>query len=602
MRIAIIVCLLLAGLTIAVFGQVTGFDFVLYDDGAHVYNNPGALRGLTLESVAWAFRTTFVANYIPITGITFLLDHQIHGLDPAGYHLTNLLFHIANVVLLFIFLSTTTGRIWPSAFAAALFAIHPLHVESVAWISARKDVVSTFFWLAAMLAYVSYAKRPRILPYLLTFALFALGLLSKAMLVTFPFALLLIDLWPLERIDARSLGSRQSRPAIGRLVLEKIPFIAAVSAASVVALIVQARDGAVASTFAVPMAERIPNALAAYFVYLGKTIWPVDLIVQYPLREGALSVAATIAAAAILLAVTAALFQLARRWSYLLVGWLWYVGTLVPVIGLVQIGSQSMADRYTYLPLIGIFIAIAWAAADVARALPGWRRPLSACAALVVLVFAGIAWRQAGHWRDSVTLFSHAVAVDSHNVVGHSLLGKALYDRGSIGAARTHLERAVALRPSHTPALLNLGVLHVSKGRYDEAINFYARILQDKPDDHVAHTNMGNALLRLNRIDEAIEHLEAALREAPDTTNALILLGAARLVQERPRDAVVPLRRALEIDPEDAVAHLNLASALYQLDATSGARDHALEALRINPGYEDARAFLTALEGGGGAN
>ena len=596
MRTAGLISLGLILLNIAVFVQVRDFDFVNYDDPKYVLENSALRDGLSAEGLRWAFTTTYLANYAPMVWLTFLADFEVYEVDPGGYHLTNMLFHTLNVLLLFAFLMTATGRAWPSAFAAALFAVHPLHVEAVAWVSSRKDVVSTFFWLAAMLSYAVYAKRPRALPYLLTFALFLLGLFSKAMLVTFPCVLLLLDLWPLNRVAPRSPGSEKKWPRIRALLLEKVPFAAAAIAICIVTYLAQSRAGAVSSVAAVPMGDRIANAVAAYWIYLGKTIWPVDLIVHYPYHTNGFSTSLTLLAATSLIAITVGLATLARRRPYLIVGWLWYVGTLVPVIGLVQVGNQAMADRYTYVPLIGVFFAAAWGVSDAARAAPRLGRPLFIAAMLLVPVFAGAAWRQTGYWRDSATLFAHAVEVDADNVVGQSQLGRALYDLGETDAAREHLERAVALQPTHTPALLNLGVLNAKAGRFDDAMESYRRILENKPDHHGALSNMGSVLIKLDRPEEAVEHLEAALRQAPDAPDALINLGAARLMQQRPREAVPPLQRALEIRPDDAVAHLNLAVALYELGAANVAHGHVLEALRLDPEYGEAQEFLRVLD------
>ena len=602
MRIAVIIALGLVLLNLAVFLQVRNFDFVNYDDGAHVYNNLPIQRGLTGPGIEFAFTSTLVGNYIPITTLTYLLDFQFHGLDPGGFHLTNTLFHTLNVLLLFGFLCTATGRIWPSAFAAALFAVHPLHVESVAWISARKDVVSTFFWLMAMLSYAAYAKRPRVLPYLLTFLFFLLGLLSKPMLVTFPVILLLVDFWPLNRITLRSLGSKEGWPLTRRLLLEKLPFLAAVMVIGIVTSVIQYRAGAISSVSALPILDRVTNALWAYFAYIANMLWPAELIAHYPYRTGALSPLLALGAAALLIAITALFASMAARRPYLITGWLWYLVTLLPVIGLIQIGGQAMADRYTYVPLIGLFIAASWAAADLVQSHPKTRPFLVPAAVALTLILATVAWRQTGHWRNSTTLFSHVVQVDPDNVVGHSLLGKSFYDKHEFDLARKHLERALELRPTHKVALLNLGVVHAEEGRLDEAIECYGRILEVHPDDHSAHSNMGSALIRLKKADEAVTHLEAALREAPDAPDALINLGAARLMQGRPEDALEPLRRALEISPDDEVAHLNIALSFYELDAKEDASRHTLEAIRLKPDYIDAQEFLKLLKREGAAD
>ena len=520
MRNAVIACCILAGLTTIVFAQVARFEFVNYDDDAHVYENPGALRGLGPESVAWVFQTTFVGNYIPITGLSFLLDYQIYGLDPGGYHLTNLLFHIANVLLLFVFLNTTTRRIWPSVFAAALFAVHPLHVESVAWISARKDVVSTFFWLAAMLSYAIYARRPRVFPYVLSFALFLLGLFSKPMLVTLPFVLLLLDLWPLQRFDPMSLASKEERAKLRKLILEKVPFLAAAIAISTLTAVTQYRTGAVAAATAVPLFHRIQNALVSYAAYLGKTIWPNDLIVHYPYRSAAFSPVPIVGAIVFLLVVTTALLYMTRRRPYLIVGWLWYLGTLVPVIGLVQVGNQSMADRYTYVPLIGVFIAVAWAVADIVQRVPRLKIALPAVCTAIVLLLAGAAYRQTGYWRDSATLFAHVIDIDPGNALGQNKIGSALLETGKVDEAIVHIEAALRLNPEDPTALINLGAARLMQERPGQAVGPLRHALEIDPEDEVTQLNLAIALYELGAPEAAREHAREALRINPDYEKA----------------------------------------------------------------------------------
>lgn len=598
MRNAVLVCIALSVLTLAVFGQVARFEFINYDDPLYVLDNSSLRLGLSGEGLAWAFSTSYLANYAPITWLTFLADFEIHGLKAGGYHLTNLLFHLANTLLLFLFLYRTTRRLWPSALAVALFAVHPLHVESVAWVSSRKDMVSTFFWLAAMLSYASYARRPRPAPYLLALALMTAGLLSKAMLVTFPFALLLLDVWPLERLDMKNFISAENRLVLRRVLLEKIPFLVPVIAVSAATFFLQERSGAVSSESLLSLSDRVANAAIAYAAYLGHTVWPTGLVVHYAYRVETLTLARALGATAILIAITAVALRAGRRSPHLIVGWLWFLGTLIPVIGLIQVGSQSMADRYTYVPLIGLFMAAAWGLAGLADRTPRARWMVAAFSAIAVMLCATAAWRQVSYWRDSVTLFTHLVDVDPDSDVGHSSLGKALYDQGEYERAAEHLEPFLRQQPLRRVAVLNLGVLYTVQGRLDEAIACYTRLIRHDSSDMDAHINLGAIFLRKGELDTAVTHAEIALERDPLHVDALINLGAIRLAQDRPRDALPLLQQAVKLSPFDAVANLNLAIALYDLGAIDRARPHAEEALRLDPASEKAQGFIALLDAG----
>jgi len=520
MRNAVIACFILACLTTIVFIQVVSFDFVNHDDDAHVYQNATTQQPLSPNSIAAVFQSTLIGHYIPITGLTFLLDYQLYGLSPGGYHLSNLFFHIANVLLLFAFLFTSTRQLWPSLLAAALFAIHPLHVESVAWISARKDLVSTFFFLLALLSYSAYTKRPRMSPYLITMLLFLLGLLSKSILVILPFALLLLDIWPLRRIDSINLHSKETWLTIRKLIVEKTPFFAVAITFSAIAATTAYRSGAMPTTSDLPIAHRIQSACVSYVIYLWKTIWPADLIAHYPYNTEPFPPLTVLGAAAFLIMLTAIAVYMTRSRPYLIVGWLLYLGTLLPVIGLLQAGSQSMADRYTYLALIGIFIALAWAADDIVKRLPRLKHALPAACSIIVLLLAGAAYRQTAYWRDSETLFAHVIEVDPNNVLAQNKMGSALLVTGDLARAVTHIEIALDLNPDDTTALINLGAAHLMQDRYTEALVPLRRALELDPEDEVTQLNLGIALYALGDIDSARVHVREALRLDPSYQRA----------------------------------------------------------------------------------
>ncbi len=456
------------------------------------------------------------------------MDYQLYGLEPRGYHLTNLFLHVVSVVLLFVALRAMTGARWPSALVAALFGIHPLHVESVAWVSERKDVLSALFWMLTLWAYARYAGRPHWTRYAPVVALFLLGLLAKPMLVTLPFVLLLLDYWPLGRLtDATGrLTPHRLRP----LVLEKLPLFALAAAASVITYVAQSAGGAVAGLERFPFSVRVMNAVVTYLSYLTKMIWPADLAIRYPHPGGALPVWQAGAAGIVLVAVSIAVVA-SRRKPYLAVGWFWYVGTLVPVIGLVQVGDQAMADRYTYLPLVGVFVIIAWCTADLVAS----RRPLRpAVAGLALASLIGLmigARIQVGYWRDGITLYERTLAVSSGDALLHYNLANELRERGRGDEALAHYSDAIRLNPNYTAAYTNAGPVLATQGRIDEAIASYAVALRIDPNLAEAHNNLGMLLAEAGRIDEAIAEFSAALRLKPDLAGARRNLDIARALQ-----------------------------------------------------------------------
>jgi len=501
-----LVCAALIAITLVSFAGVLRNGFVNYDDPVYVTDNPQVQSGLGWRTAAWAFTATRAANWHPLTWLSHLLDVTLFGLAPAGHHAVSLAIHAVNAGALFLVLRGLTGALWPSALAAALFALHPLRVESVAWVAERKDVLSAFFWIAALAAYRRYLARPTPQRYLTVFAALALGLAAKPMLVTLPLALLLLDYWPLGRVRTGQLG---------RLLLEKAPLLALAAASCFVTYSVQARGGAVALEETAPIVQRLENGIGSYLRYLEQTLWPRGLAVFYPLETGQGRIREAALAGVLLIALTGCALWLLRRSPYLGVGWFWYLGTLVPVLGLVQVGLQARADRYTYLPSIGVSIAVAWGAWALAGRSRSRRAWLAAgsCAALLGLSLATRA--QVSHWRDTVTLFRQALAVAPESLLAHHNLGIALSQRGDMAGAMSHFKRALAIDPLHPQAHYNVGIAYDQLGERAEAVPHYRLAVQVKPDYAEAHNNLGVDLALAGRLQEAIDQFREARRADP---------------------------------------------------------------------------------------
>lgn len=551
------ICGLLILLTLVAFAPVRRNEFTDFDDHTYVSANRHIQRGMSAETVRWAFTTTRAANWHPLTWLSHTLDWSLYGANPQGHHLTSLILHTANVVLLFLLLGGTTRAWGPAGFAAALFAVHPLHVESVAWLAERKDVLSTLFWLLATWGYVGYARAPSYARLAVVALLMVLGLLAKPMLVTLPFTFLLLDLWPLERTNA---GWKA-------LVVEKLPLFALAAAACVVTFLAQRAGGAVASFERIPPPVRLANATWSYVAYLGEMLWPRALAPFYPHPGWSLPAWKVALAALILVAATWAALMLRRSRPYVLTGWLWYVGTLVPVIGLVQVGNQGMADRYTYVPLIGIFVIVAWAASALGR-------HATIPAVAVLLALAALTRAQVAEWRDSVTLFTHALAVTGPNPTALVSLGSALEDRGRIDEAMARYGEALRIDPGNRTAENRVAGLLASDGRLDEAVGHYLVALRRNPGDADTLSNLGIALGKQRKLDEAIARFEAALDAHPEDPSAILTnLGNALLLSGRTEEAIARYGASLRIDPGDPETLGNLRVAQRKLERIKSASE-----------------------------
>ncbi len=630
------VCVFLAAIVWVVFGQTLHHEFVNYDDNIHVYDNPAVKSGLTLKSISWAFQFSQKDYWHPLDFLSHMLDCQLYGLAPAGHHLTNVLLHATVAILLFLVLRQMTGlrpdkgvgaavppagALWRSAFVAAVFAIHPLRVESVAWVSERKDVLSGLFFMLTLWAYTRYAQGrssvesressagssslafdPRLwtLNYCLVLLFFAFGLMSKPTLMTLPFVLLLLDYWPLKRFvplaaagDAsgtQSAGWRSYRPVVIRLMAEKLPLFMLSAAACVQAAI--GNSPAFEINKSLPILLRISNAMVSYVAYIWQMVWPVRLAVVYPFPVEGLPLGEVIGAVILLVLISAVLFNLRQRHPCYLVGWLWYLGMLVPVIGFIQAGDIARADRYTYLPQIGLYLLLTWAAADLCA---GWRHRRVVLGGLATVILAALifcARAQTSYWRNSELLWTHTLACTSGNFVGHNNLGYALFQQGKVDEAMIHYQKALEIKPDYAEAHSNLGNVLFQKGSVDEAIAHCQKALEIKPDFAEAHNNLANALFQKGRVDEAIAHYQTVLQIKPDYAETYNNLGNVLLQKGRVDEAVAQYQQALQIDPNCAEAHINLGNVLLQKGRVDEAITHFQKVLQIKP---DSVAVLNNL-------
>ena len=519
----IFICVLIILVTYIVYHQVQDHKFIAFDDGLYVTENFHVRTGLNLENITWSFTTTHSSNWHPLTWMSHMLDVSLFGMNPGSHHLMNVFFHLLNSLLLFFVFRQLTGKIWQSAFVAVIFAIHPLHVESVAWVSERKDVLSTFFGMTTLLSYGRYAKYGSKGFYLVALLAYILGLMAKPMLVTLPFVLLLLDFWPLRRLKfkkhPKTISYNHNDISDLKIIFEKIPFFIFTLASCVVTFYAQQSGGSVASLEVFSLKSRIANAVVSYIAYIGKGIWPVHLSAFYP-YSNSLPIWQVAGAGLLLVLISWFCILTIKQRPYLLVGWLFYLGTLFPVIGLIQVGEQAMADRYTYVPLIGILIMLAWGLPDL---LKRWRYQKPALATGAILLFTVLiigSWSQVKHWSDNISFYHHMIKVNDNNYMAHYNLGVYLVDHNQIGEAIMHYRKAIRIKPGHVNAINNLANALVLEGKFSEAVPYYIDALRRVPQDPEIHNNLGVALLHAGKTEQAIDHFKTALEIRPNYIEA----------------------------------------------------------------------------------
>ena len=568
-RLPYIIAVLLVIVTYACYRQVGECGFVHYDDPDYVSENTHVQRGLNWADVTWAFKPNKTGLWQPLVWLSFMLDSQFSGVDPGAFHQTNLLLHILSSVLLLALLLRLTGALWPSGFVAALFALHPQHVESVAWVAERKDVLSTVFWMAATLAYVWYVERPCLRRYGAVFALYALGLMAKPMLVTLPLTLLLLDFWPLRRFqgtagDGAAANTQGSTPGARRLVLEKVPLFVLAAAFSVITYLAEKYGGTVDIGEVYSLGMRLSNAAVSFWVYIWKTMWPAKLAVFYPHPRASLPAWQVAASSFGLVLSTYAVIRVRRRWPYATVGWLWYLITLLPVIGLIQIGMCGSADRYTYVPHVGLFVGVAWGAGDLLwrASKSGARKWVAAAGWLaaigVIVALATCTHRQVGFWRNDITLFSHAIDVVPRNHVAHDNLGAALLDAGDAKAAIAHYREAIRIEPEYMHARRNLMSALLNEGRPLEAIESVRDAVKVRPNDPGILTDLAVLYLQQSELDAAEGPIKKALRISPKHAAAHHAYGVLLAERRKIDEAIAHFTRAVKLAPGDPAYRTDL--------------------------------------------
>ena len=637
-------CLALAVITLALYWPMVGHDFINVDDPRFISQNPHVKAGLTRAGIGWAFQSLETENWQPLTWISHMIDCELYGLNAGGHHLTSLLLHVANSVLLLVWLNGLTQSPWRSACVAALFAWHPLHVESVAWACERKDVLSTWFWLLALLSYTRYAQgmrpeapRPGAHPafyYGLTLLFFACGLMSKPMVVTLPCVLLLLDFWPLNRFTDGRATDQAGEPgqslarAASRLVVEKIPFFLLTLGMSMATLFAQKAGGALATLAGLPFSERLANTVVNYGTYLANTFWPSGLAYFYPYHF-AWPASRVVEDGLLLAAVTGWSLWRLRQEPYLLTGWLWFLGTLLPTIGLVQVGIQSLADRYMYIPSIGLFLALVWGMGGLFDRWHAGRKIMSALGGLALVGCLTLTSVQLSYWQNSITLASHTIEVTRQNYVAYESLGRALYEAGRKKEAMVCYEESVRIRPDFPQSQFNLATALRDAGRLPEAVEHFAaaaKLVPDRPEARIAlgttllqanrlneaavqfaeglrlepasaeaHHSLGIALARQGDITNAIPHFRAAVRLDPAKADFRFSLGLALMDTHLPAAAAAQFEAELKLAPNETRAHFRLAQALQQLNEPAAAAEHYQAALRLTPDFPEAAAALAQI-------
>ena len=589
------ICLALTAAVLAVYGRVATHDFINYDDPLYITSNERVQEGLNLENIGWAFRATDEGNWIPLTWISHMAAFEVFGLNAGAHLLLNVLLHALSSVLLFLALGRMTGRIWPSALVAALFALHPLHIESVAWVAERKDVLSALFWMLTLMAYIRYAERPTMRRYTAVVALFAMGLLTKSMLVTLPCVLLLLDFWPLQRAAQPTGTQGTPRADWTRLIVEKLPLLAIAAAIAAVTIVTQWSVGAVGPLEAVSLVSRISNASASYAIYLRQTLWPFDLAVFYPWHAEPVRTKYALIGALLVIAGLVASALTWKRRPYIAVGWLWYLGTLVPVIGLVLVGTHAHADRYTYLPLVGVFIMVAWMLADFVGTHPKRRAGALTLTAVLLLGLSLRSWDQIGHWRNSATLFEHTLKVTSNNAVAHNNYGGALFGMNDFDDAIYHYREAIRLRPREVQYFHNLALAYSEQGRMLWAKWACYEAFKIDPEYRDSRFKLGNILLDEGDFSGATDQFSRLLDSSPNDVPGRINLAIALARLGRSTEAEQHFLEALLQEPGNPDAHYNYSLLLTQSARKSEAIHHLQQALRGRPDHTEAQRQLDLL-------
>jgi len=590
-HLKMMISLLLILAIIIAYGQVKNFDFVGYDDQEYVTENSHVQKGLTVESIIWAFTAFHSSNWHPLTWLSHMLDCELYGLNPMGHHWTNLIIHMTNTILLFLVLNLISGAMLRSAFVAALFALHPLHVESVAWISERKDVLSTFFGLLMVLAYYRYVKRPCFKNYLPVIIFLSLGLMAKPMIVTFPFVLLLLDFWPFKRFQFKNNRLSQSGgktfsylKGSSRIILEKIILLIPVVISCILTFLAQKSGGAVKELVALSLKTRVANALVSYVSYVLKTFWPSKLAVFYPHPGDTLPAWQIFGAALLISCACFFAIRAAKKYPYVIIGLFWYFGTLVPVIGLVQVGEQAMADRYTYIPLIGLFIILAWGVLDLFRKWHYQKIYLSVFAMIILSALTARTFFQVSHWKNGVTLFEHAINVTENNYKAHNNLATVL---GPIDLDRAifHYKEALRIHPKYVTALCNLGLALYNKGNYDEAVSYFTKALKINPQKIDTRMDLANIFFLQAKHEKAISQYREILKIESENANAHYNLAYMLSVQNKTDQAELHYKEAIKINPKHEKAHYNLARIKIKQGKIKEAFTHFAEAIKIKPDY-----------------
>ncbi|RZB35315.1 MAG: hypothetical protein SRB1_01083 [Desulfobacteraceae bacterium Eth-SRB1] len=571
--------------TLLVYWQVKDFNFAGYDDELYITDNTHVQTGLTFESIKWAFTAFHAGNWHPLTWLSHMLDIELYGLNSMGHHWTNLQIHLTNTLLLFFILQYMTGAIWRSAFVAALFALHPLHVESVAWVAERKDVLSAFFGMLTILAYIRYVKKRNLFRYFLVFILLSLGLMAKPMLVTLPFVLLLLDFWPLERLKYYS-PDRSSK--LFSLIYEKIPLFIPVAISSVLTVLAQKEVGALYTLEALSVKTRIANAFVSYAGYIIKTIWPQNLAVFYPHPFGELPLWYVFLAVFAIIVVSFFSIRLLKNHPYLAVGWFWYLGTLIPVIGLIQVGAQSMADRYTYIPLTGLFIIAAWGIPDLLKKWYHSKIILIIFSTIIIFAFSTRSYFQIRHWKNSAAVFENAVKVTENNWLAYNNLGLALMREGKLNDAVLNYKKALQIRPDYLTALDNIGLALYRLEKFEEALFYYSKALKIYPKHAGIHNNTANVLTALGKLEEAIKHYKKAILIDPEFAEAYYNIANVLATQEKLDKAIFYYESAIKKDSGHSNAHYNLGCILLNQKEYKEALAHFAQVIKIDPDYKQA--------------